>query len=57
VYDPDALVPIDGPMTGPALRSVRFSVGFRGYRMDEVDALLARLAEQLDEEPDARGRS
>ena len=53
-YDdrPDALVPADGPLDGSALRSVRFSVGLRGYRMDEVDALLARLADQLDERHD-----
>ncbi|MDQ4006887.1 MAG: DivIVA domain-containing protein [Actinomycetota bacterium] len=59
VYDdrPDVLVPAEGPLTGSALRSVRFSLGFRGYRMDEVDALLARLAEQLDEEHDAEDRS
>jgi DivIVA domain-containing protein len=50
-YDdrPDALVPEGAALTGAALRSVRFSVGLRGYRMDEVDALLERLAEQLDE--------
>ena len=55
VYDdrPDSLVPADGPLDGSALRSVRFSVGLRGYRMDEVDALLARLAEQLDQDRDA----
>ncbi|MGH3355081.1 MAG: DivIVA domain-containing protein [Nocardioidaceae bacterium] len=51
VYDdrPDSLVPADSALTGRDLRAVRFSVGLRGYRMDEVDALLARLAEQLDE--------
>jgi DivIVA domain-containing protein len=53
---PDSLVPADSPLTGSALRSVRFSVGLRGYRMDEVDALLARLAEQLDEERDSGER-
>ncbi|HEX2177581.1 MAG TPA: DivIVA domain-containing protein [Nocardioidaceae bacterium] len=54
VYDdrPDALVPADRPLGGEALRTVRFSVGLRGYRMDEVDALLARLADQLDEQHD-----
>ncbi|MDQ4084921.1 MAG: DivIVA domain-containing protein [Actinomycetota bacterium] len=56
-YDdrPDALVPAGSPLTGDDLRSVRFSVGLRGYRMDEVDALLARLADQLDDRDDARG--
>ncbi|MGN0064643.1 MAG: DivIVA domain-containing protein [Nocardioides sp.] len=47
-----------GPL-GPAdLRAVRFSVTLRGYRQVEVDALLARLAEQWEGEgprPDARG--
>jgi DivIVA domain-containing protein len=54
VYDdrPDTLVPAGSALTGAAVRSVRFSVGFRGYRMDEVDALLARLADQLDQQPD-----
>lgn len=36
------------PVTAADLRQVRFPVVFRGYRMDEVDALLARVAEQLD---------
>ncbi|GAA4660119.1 DivIVA domain-containing protein [Kineococcus glutinatus] len=31
---------------------VRFSVGLRGYRMDEVDAVLARLREELRERDD-----
>lgn len=50
VYDdrPDALVPAEGPLGGEDVRSVRFSLAFRGYRMSEVDALLARLSEQLD---------
>jgi len=57
VYDdrPDVLVPADEALTGTTLRSVRFSVGVRGYRMDEVDALLARLAEQLDQDRDVEG--
>jgi DivIVA domain-containing protein len=28
---------------------VRFPLAFRGYRMSEVDALLARLATELEE--------
>ena len=36
---PDLAVPADRPLTAADLRSVRFSLGFRGYRMDEVDAL------------------
>ena len=50
VYDdrPDALVPAEGDLTGDDLRKVRFSLAFRGYRMSEVDALLERLASQVD---------
>jgi len=49
VYDdrPDAVVP-EGPLTGADLRAVRFSVAVRGYRQSEVDALLERLAAQID---------
>lgn len=57
VYDdrPDARVPA-GPL-GPAdLRGVRFSTAFRGYRADEVDALLDRLAEQLAEAQERAAR-
>ena len=44
-YDdrPDAAVPSGRPLTSDDLRDVRFSTAVRGYRMDEVDALLARL--------------
>jgi DivIVA domain-containing protein len=50
VYDdrPDAVVPSDGSLTGADLRAVRFSTAVRGYRASEVDALLDRLAAQLD---------
>jgi DivIVA domain-containing protein len=49
-YDdrPDALVPNDGPLRAEHVRKVRFSLAFRGYRMSEVDALLDRLARQLE---------
>ena len=55
-YDdrPDALVPADGPLPADDLRRVRFSLAFRGYRMSEVDALLDRLADQLERPTDAR---
>jgi DivIVA domain-containing protein len=45
VYDdrPDAAVPSGRPLTSDDLRDVRFSTAVRGYRMDEVDALIARL--------------
>jgi DivIVA domain-containing protein len=49
-YDdrPDAVVPATGPLAADDLRRVRFSLAFRGYRMSEVDALLDRLAGQLE---------
>ncbi|WP_223397521.1 DivIVA domain-containing protein [Nocardioides rotundus] len=53
---PDVLVPADGPLRGDDVRRVRFSLAFRGYRMDEVDALLDRLATQLEEREGPRGR-
>ncbi|GAA4380077.1 DivIVA domain-containing protein [Nocardioides caricicola] len=51
VYDdrPDSSVPAEGPLTADDLRRVRFSLGFRGYRMSEVDALLDRLASEREE--------
>ncbi|MBD8870291.1 DivIVA domain-containing protein [Nocardioides sp. MJB4] len=51
VYDdrPDAGVPVDGAVRGEDLRRVRFPLAVRGYRMAEVDALLARLATQLEQ--------
>ncbi len=55
VYDdrPDVVVPAEGPLTGDDVRSVRFSLAFRGYRMSEVDALLARLSDQLPEDAES----
>lgn len=52
-YDdrPDAVVPVDRPLTAADLMAVRFSTALRGYRASEVDALLDRLAEQLGESP------
>jgi DivIVA domain-containing protein len=49
VYDdrPDATVPAGRPLTSDDLRDVRFSTAVRGYRMDEVDALLARVRADL----------
>lgn len=51
-YDdrPDAAVPSTGPVGPDDLRRVRFSLALRGYRMGEVDALLDRLARQLEEQ-------
>lgn len=50
-YDdrPDVRVPA-GRLGGDDLRRVRFSLAFRGYRMSEVDTLLARLSDQLESE-------
>jgi DivIVA domain-containing protein len=53
VYDdrPDAALPAGRPLTAEDLRTLRINTGVRGYRMDEVDALLARLqGELLDRE-------
>jgi DivIVA domain-containing protein len=50
-YDdrPDATVPQDGVLGADDLRRVRFSLALRGYRMSEVDALLSRLAKELED--------
>jgi DivIVA domain-containing protein len=47
---PDVTVPATGPLRPDDLRRVRFSLALRGYRMAEVDALLDRLATQLEEQ-------
>jgi DivIVA domain-containing protein len=49
-YDdrPDVVVPADRPLTAADLRALRFSTAVRGYRASEVDALLDRLAAQLE---------
>ncbi|MGH3424063.1 MAG: DivIVA domain-containing protein [Nocardioidaceae bacterium] len=48
-YDdrPDVVVPADRPLGPDDLDRVRFTTAVRGYRMDEVDALLARLRTEL----------
>jgi DivIVA domain-containing protein len=46
---PDVTVPAGVPLRADDLRAVRFAVGVRGYRMDEVDSLLSRLAAELEE--------
>lgn len=50
-YDdrPDLRLP-DGVLHSADLRRVRFSLAVRGYRPSEVDALLDRLAGQLDDQ-------
>ena len=49
-YDdrPDVGLPADRPVTADDLRALRFNTAVRGYRASEVDALIERLAEQLD---------
>lgn len=37
-----------GPLDRAAIDGLRFTVAFRGYRMDEVDAALDRLTDELD---------
>ena len=37
----------DGPLEADDVDSVRFAVGLRGYRMDEVDVVLDRLSTDL----------
>ncbi len=39
----------EGPLNGEDLRQVHFAVVTRGYEMSQVDAVLARLAAQLDD--------
>lgn len=63
-YDdrPDVELPVGRELTGDDVRRVRFGLVLRGYRMSEVDALLDRLAGQLeahaegDDERRANGR-
>jgi DivIVA domain-containing protein len=58
---PDSVVPLDRPLTSRDLRQVRFAAALRGYRTDEVDSLLDRLAEELEarelRDPSAQGGS
>lgn len=61
-YDdrPDLALPDDRPLEAQDLRTVRFPLALRGYRMSDVDALLTRLANELedrrgDEPGDERG--
>lgn len=44
----DVTVPAGRDLLGEDLRRVRFTTALRGYRMSEVDALLDRLARQLE---------
>ena len=44
---PDVSLPADRPVVREDIDRLRFSVGFRGYRMDEVDDVLDRVAADL----------
>ena len=50
-YDdrPDVTLPDDRPLEAQDLRTVRFPLAVRGYRMSDVDAVLARLATELED--------
>jgi DivIVA domain-containing protein len=53
---PDVLLAgTDRPLTAHDLREVRFSTALRGYRMEEVDALLDRLVAELETARERRG--
>lgn len=45
---PDLALPAQGPLARGDVDRVRFSVGARGYRMDEVDDVLDRLAREIE---------
>jgi DivIVA domain-containing protein len=45
----DVRLPVDRPVSGDDLRALRFNTALRGYRASEVDALIDRLAAQLDD--------
>ncbi len=44
---PRPWLPADLPVAADDIDAVHFGVGFRGYRMDEVDEVLDRLADEL----------
>lgn len=46
---PDVALPDDRPLEAQDLRTVRFPLAVRGYRMSDVDAVLARLATELED--------
>ena len=52
----DVRLPADRPVNGADLRELRFNTVLRGYRASEVDALIDRLADQLDRDVQDRRR-
>ncbi len=57
-YDdrPDLALPADRRIDAQVLRTVRFPLAVRGYRMSDVDALLARLATELEDAAHGQGQ-
>lgn len=49
---PDLALPNEGLLARTDVDRVRFSVGARGYRMDEVDDVLDRLAREIEQRED-----
>jgi DivIVA domain-containing protein len=49
VYEdrPDQTIPVGRPLTSDDLGDISFTTAMRGYRMDEVDALVDRLRADL----------
>ena len=45
---PPVLLPEVEDITAPDIEDIRFSVGLRGYRTDQVDQVLARLSAALE---------
>ena len=53
----DLALPEGRPLAAEDLRTVRFPLALRGYRMSDVDAVLARLATELEEREDSSGEA
>ena len=51
----DAPATLQSPVTADAVRSLRFRVGLRGYRMEDVDVALAAIAADLAAQQPATG--
>ena len=52
---PPSGLPDDRPLQPEDLRRVRFPLALRGYRMADVDALLDRLARELEAPRETHG--
>lgn len=49
-------LPEGAAMTGDDVRDTRFTLAFRGYRMEEVDALTERLAGEIEDRDEQLAR-